>query len=172
MPTRISLALATPILAVALVSACDDSSSPASTGTLDAVSPAPGATMVPTSTDITLTFGQPMMAGMSQYVDLHQGGITGPVMPMACAWSPDMTVLTCTPNAPLAGGTQYTIHAGAGMSDAEGHHVGMGEWQGMGGEWCSSGMMGGMHDGHPSDSMDHEWSHNGHCGMLFTFTTS
>lgn len=155
-----------------LGAACSDSSGPSATATLDAVSPAPDATGVPAGTTVSLTFGQPMMAGMEQYMDLHQGDVTGPVMPMTCAWSAGNTVLTCTPNAPLAGGTQYTIHVGAGMTDAGGHRMGMGEWQDMGGEWATGGMMGGMHNGQPIDMMGSGWTHDGHYGMLFSFTTS
>ena len=156
---------------ILLISGCSDSTSPA-TGTLDAVSPAPAAAAVATSTAVALTFGQPMMAGMEQYVDLHQGGITGPVVPMNCAWSPDGTTLTCTPTNPLAPGTQFTIHCGAGVSDARGHMMDFGEWTTMGGQWVTNGMMGGMHDGQMVGMMGPGWKHGSHYGMMFSFTTA
>jgi len=158
--------------AVALAAACSDSSGPGTTATLDAVTPTPGAVNVSTGTYVALTFGQPMMAGMEQYMDMHQGGVTGPAVPMGCVWSQDMATLTCTPGSPLAGGTQYTIHVGAGMTDAAGHRCGMGDWTTMGGQWATSGMMGGMHAGQPMGMMGSGWTHDGHYGMLFTFTTS
>ena len=166
----ISLTAMAGIVALTL-SACSDSTGPAS-ATLAAVSPTPAATAVATSTTITLTFGQPMMAGMEQYMDLHQGGIGGPAVPMSCGWSPDFTTLTCTPTNPLAAGTQFTIHVGAGMTDAQNHMMDMDEWSTMGGQWATSGMMGGTHAGQPLGMMGAGWKHGSYYGMLFTFTTA
>lgn len=157
--------------AILVLGACSDSTAPA-TATLAAVSPAPVATGVATSTTVTLTFGQPMMNGMEQYMDLHQGGIAGPVMPMNCVWSPDQTTLTCTPANPLSPGTQYTIHVGAGMTDAQDHMMDMGDWTTMGGQWVTSGMMSGMHDGQMVGMMGSGWKQGSHYGMMFTFTTA
>ncbi len=165
----ISLAAMTGIVALTL-SACSDSTGPA-TATLVTVSPTPAATAVATSTTIRLTFGQPMMAGMEQYMDLHQGGIGGPAVPMSCGWSPDFTTLTCTPANPLAAGTQFTIHVGAGMTDAQNHMMDMNDWTTMGGQWATSGMMGGTHAGQPVGMMGAGWKHGSYYGMLFTFTT-
>ncbi len=158
-------------LAVAALAACSSSTAP-TTGTLSAVSPAPAASAVPTSTTITLTFGQPMMAGMEQYMDLHQGAVSGATVPMGCAWSPDQTVLTCTPASPLAAGTQYTIHVGAGMTDDQHGMMGMDDWTTMGGQWATSGMMGATHAGQPIAMMGSGWKHGSHYGMLFGFTTT
>lgn len=158
-------------IAIAALAACSDATAPA-TATLTAVSPAPAASAVATSATIILTFGQPMMAGMEQYMDLHQGGITGPTVPMACAWSPNKTTLTCTPTSALAAGTQFTIHVGGGMTDAQGHLMDMDPWTGMGGQWATGGMMGGTHDGRPIGMMGPGWMHGSDYGMLFTFTTS
>jgi hypothetical protein len=160
----------TAILAVTLA-ACGDSTGPA-TGTLTAVSPAPATTLVQPGTSIRLTFGQPMMAGMEQYMDLHQGGIAGPTVPMNCAWSPDRTTLTCTPSNPLTTGTQYTIHVGAGMTDAQNHMVDLDDWATMGGRWATTGMMGGTHAGQPVSMMGAGWMHGSYYGMLFSFTTA
>jgi hypothetical protein len=154
-----------------LVLGCSDSTSP-STVTLEAVTPTPGAISVPSSTTITLTFGQAMMAGMEQYMDLHQGGVAAPAVPMSCAWSQDRIVLTCTPTVPLAAGTQYTIHVGAGMNDSHGDGMSMDQWTTMGGMWADSGMMGGTHAGQPVAMMGSGWTHGSHYGMLFSFTTA
>ena len=166
----ISLAAMAGIVALTL-SACSDSMGPA-TATLTTVSPTPAATAVATSTTITLIFGQPMMAGMEQYMDLHQGGIGGPAVPMSCGWSPDFTTLTCSPTNPLAAGTQFTIHVGAGMTDAQNHMMDMNDWTTMGGQWATSGMMGGSHGGQPVAMMGAGWKHGSYYGMLFTFTTA
>lgn len=155
----------------ALALGCGDSMSH-STGTLAAVSPVPGATAIAASTTITLTFSQPMMTGMEQYLDLHQGGVAGPTVPMGCAWSPDRTTLTCTPTSALAAGTQYTIHVGGGMTDGQGDMMDMDNWTTMGGQWADSGMMGGSHAGQPISMMGAGWKHGMHYGMLFTFTTA
>ncbi len=158
-------------IAVVALGACGDTAGPA-TAILTAVSPAPAAAAVAPSTTITLTFGQPMMAGMEQYMDLHQGGIAGPTVPMSCAWSPDGTTLTCAPTNPLAAGTQYTIHVGAGMTDTQGNMCTMDAWTTMGGQWATSGMMGGTHAGQPVGMMGAGWKHGSYYGMLFTFTTA
>jgi hypothetical protein len=58
---------------------------------------------------------------------------------------------------PLAAGTHYTIHLGAGMKDADGHFIDMTtHGMGMGGQCMGGGMMG-------SGYTD---------GMAFGFTTS
>lgn len=157
-------------IAAITLGSCSDATAPA-TATLTAVSPAPAAAAVAVSSSVTLTFGQPMMTGMEQYMDLHQGGIGGPVVPMTCAWSPDRTILTCIPANPLAPATQFTIHVGAGMTDAQNHMMDMDDWTTMGGQWATSGMMGGTHAGQPIGMMGAGWMHGGHYGMLFTFTT-
>ena len=162
-------------MAAVALGGCSDSTSPTSSptsATLAAVSPAPAATGVSPATAITLTFGQPMMPGMEQYMDLHHGGVTGPTVPMSCSWSPDQRTLTCTPTNPLAGGTQYTIHVGAGMTDTLGHMMDMQAWTTMGGQWATSGMMGGTHGGQPMGMMGPGWKNGTHYGMLFSFTTS
>jgi len=158
-------------IAVLALGACSDSTAPA-TATLATVTPIPAATAVATSSTITLTFGQPMMAGMEQYMDLHLGGITGATVPMNCGWSPDQTTLTCTPTNPLMAGTQYTIHVGAGMTDDQHHMMDMDHWATMGGQWATSGMMGGMHAGQPIGMMGAGWMQGSHYGMLFGFTTA
>jgi hypothetical protein len=132
------------------------------------ISPRSGAVGLSTSPDILLTFSGPMMAGMEQYLALHQGGVTGPTQPMGCTWSDGQRTLSCRPGQPLMSATSYTIHMGGGMMDADGLPVGM-ERHGMemGGQWAAGGMMGGQ-----SGMMGSGWMHaNGSYGMVFGFTT-
>jgi hypothetical protein len=159
-------------LTTVLLAACSNSTAPNAVS-LTSVAPAPGASAVSTTTTVMASFSGPMMAGMEQYVDLHQGGVDGPIMPMTCAWNGDRTTLTCTPNSPLAGGTGYTIHMGAGMTDAQGNMVNMAHGTTMGGQWATSGMMGGTHGGMNVGMMGAGWKDGmGHYGMLFPFTTN
>jgi len=119
-------------------------------------------------------FSGPMAAGMEQYMDLHVGaGVAGSTVPMNCVWSTDLTRLTCTPGSPLQPHSEYTIHVGAGMMDADGHPMDMGpDGQAMGGSWIpSGGMMGGMHDGQPMGMMGAGWTSGGTIGMEFVFAT-
>ena len=169
MSRLIPIATFATISAVAL-GACNDSVAP-TTAALLAVSPTPNATAVSPSTPIVMTFGQAMMPGSDRYVDLHQGGVTGPVIPMNCAWNPDRTVLTCTPGQSLAGATPFCIHLGPGMTDAAGHMMGMDDWTHRGGEWATGEMMGWTHNGQHVRMMGDGWWHDGHSGMMFTFTT-
>ena len=70
-----------------------------------------------------LRFGGAMAVGMEEFVDLHQGDLSGPVVPMSCRWSADATVLTCTPASPLAAHTTYAIHMGGGLMSRAGGAV-------------------------------------------------
>jgi hypothetical protein len=156
-------------------SACSDSTSPSITAaSLDAVSPAPGATGVDPATVMTMTFNAAMQTSMMQYVDLHQGTIAGSVVPITCSWSTDKTTLTCQPNQPLHHGTGYVLHMGGGMMNATGDPVDV-EHHGMmiGGLPVSGGMMGRMHGGQETGMMAGGWMDgDGHYGMEFTFTTA
>lgn len=159
-------------LAAATLVGCSDGTGPGAVN-LTAISPAPQASSVSPGTPIVLTFSAGMMPGMAQYMDLHQGGVSGPVVPMNCSWSSGETMLTCQPQAPLASGTQYTIHVGAGMTGGQGQRMPMDAWTGMGGQWATSGMMGGTHAGQPVGMMGTGWMDGaGHFGMTFEFTTS
>ncbi len=114
-----------------------------------------------------------MGMGLEQFIDLHHGDVSGPIMPMTCTWSADRTTLACTPVTPLAAGTSYTVHLGGGMTDGSGHHVEV-EHHGMdmGGQPVTDQMMGGMHGGQPMGMMGQGWlDSDGHRGMAFTFTT-
>jgi hypothetical protein len=159
-------------LTTVFLAACSNSTAPNSVS-LATVTPAPGATAVSTTTTVVASFTGPMMAGMEQYMDLHQGGVDGPIMPMSCVWNGNSTTLTCTPNNPLAGSTQYSIHMGAGMMDAQGNMMSMANGTSMGGQWVTGAMMGGTHGGMPVGSMGSGWKDGmGHYGMMFQFTTN
>jgi hypothetical protein len=160
-------------LTAVLLAACSSPTVPPKSASLTTITPAPNATGVPTTTSIVATFSQPMMAGAEQYMDLHVNGVDGQILPMNCAWNGAQTTLTCAPDNPLASNAPYTIHMGASMMAQDGAVVDMGDWTSMGGQWATSGMMGGMHGGMPVGSMGIGWKDGmGHYGMLFPFTTN
>jgi hypothetical protein len=116
---------------------------------------------------------------MDMYVALHEGGdVSGPLVDGQWMWSNDKTSLTFTHGMPLDSMSDYTIHIGGGMMDADGHVIDL-EQHGheMGGEWVSQQMMdarmmqgGGMMGN--DDMMGVGWMHdNGSFGMVFSFTT-
>lgn len=135
------------------------------------VTPPGDATGVSTTTTVTIRFSQRMGAGMEQFVDMHRGDLTGPVVPMSCGWSGDRSTLTCSPDAALRAGTRYTIHVGAGMMGANGLPLDLNQMP-MGGQWAYSSMM-GSHGGMSWNMMGPGWhGSNGSYGMLFMFTTA
>lgn len=138
------------------------------------VSPQGGATGVATTAAITIRFGAAMGAGMEQFVDLHVGDLTGPIVPMTCGWSSDRTALTCTPLGALQPRTTYALHLGGGMMSQAGQPLDYGQYGGMmGGQWIAGGMMGASHGGRPWGMMGSGWSNsNGGYGMVFSFTTA
>jgi hypothetical protein len=170
---RIALAVIGPAVGL---TACSDNGTTAPDGgtALEAITPSDGATGVDPTGAITIRFSGPMGSGMEQYMDLHQGDITGPVRQVSCVWSDDRTTMTCTPGAPLQPGSNYTIHLGSGMMDASGRPVDTEEHgRQMGGEPVTDQMMGGMHGGEATNMMGSGWRHPGddHLGMAFTFET-
>jgi hypothetical protein len=154
---------------VMLAGGCgDDPSSSGADPQLAVVSPPGGSIGVNVSTVITIGFTHPMLAGMEQYVAVHEGTATGPLVDGSWGWSQDRTRLTFTPAEPLKAKTQYTIHVGGGMRDRDHHAVGLGRYgHQMGGQWATGpGMPGG-------GMMGGGWRHeNGSYGMTFTFTTA
>jgi len=104
---------------------------------------------------------------MEQYARLHEGDVTGPIVPGTWTWSGDRTVLTFVPAQPFKALTQYTVHLGGGMRADDGGYVDYGSCvEQHGGQWANGNMMGGgmMGDG---------WQHpNGSYGMVFSFTTA
>jgi len=174
------------LLAAALVGGCGGGSSMTGPG-MDgsgggtsggaaflSVSPAGGTAGVPVGSPMTFRFSGAMGAGMEQYVDLHMGDLSGPEIAMSCAWSPDRTLLTCTPGSPLASRTMYALHMGGGMMSAGGMAVDYTtHGPGMGGQWIMGGMMTGTHGGMGWGMMGSGWRNaNGSYGMEFTLTTA
>jgi hypothetical protein len=141
---------------------------------LMSVSPGGGSMGVPAGTPLEFHWGTPMALGMEQYVDLHMGDLSGPVVPMSCAWTGDQTALVCTPGSPLQPRTQYMVHLGGGMVDENGQFIDMEMYgPGFGGQWIQGGMMGTGHAGTAWGMMGGSWRHsNGAYGMAFTFTTA
>jgi hypothetical protein len=144
----------------------------ASAAVLMSVSPAGNATNVSTSAAISVRFSQRMGVGMEQFIDLHEGDTSGPVIPMTYAWSADRTTVTCQPEHPLKDRVRYATHVGGGMMDADDRPVGMGAGLQMGGQYLTPNMMGGNHAGMPMGMMASGWrGSNGDYGMFFPFTT-
>jgi hypothetical protein len=141
---------------------------------LVSVTPAGGSTGVSTAGPMVMTFSRPMMPGMEQYLDLHQGDVSGPLVVINCTWSADRLTVTCVPALPLQPSAPHTLHAGGGMTDTDGHPVDMSQHAALtGGQWLMPGMMGGTHAGAPMSGMGAGWTAtNGSYGMTFTFTTS
>jgi hypothetical protein len=151
----------------------DNGTAPSTETVLESVSPAAGATGVDPTAPVTIGFSGPMANGMEQYVDVHQGDVSGPVVPMTCSFSADRTTLTCTHDQ-LQSGTTYAIHMGSRMMDGSGHPAEIeSHGMAMGGQPVTGGMMGSMHDGQSTGMMGQDWKDgDGHYGMEFTFQTS
>ena len=176
--TRIlkAIALFLPMLAVGCGGEGDMMTGPdgrTGTGTMLSVTPIGGAVGVPANSTMVLRFSGPMASGMEPFVDLHQGGLDGPVVATRCDFSADRTTLTCTPGAPLSPRTTYTLHVGGGMRDSAGRVIDMAQYGGaMGGQWIMGGMMGPSHAGSSWGMMGGNWQGtNGSYGMAFPFTT-
>lgn len=172
---RLTVPLAAVAVAIATQACSQDSpTAPAAETFLESVSPASGATGVDPSAPITIRFSGPMGAGMEQYLDVHQGDITGPTVPMTCTFSADRTTLTCIHDQPLQSGATYTIHMGLGMMDGQGQPVEVeSHGMAMGGLPVRGQMMGGMHAGQPTGMMGQRWEDaDGDLGMAFTFRPS
>jgi hypothetical protein len=136
------------------------------------VVPVGGATGVDPNQPITVEFTHPVGWGMEQYVALHEGDVSGPIVPGTWTWSENRTVLTFAPDEPLRPQTQYTLHVGGGLTDADGNIVSCQQGESWGGQWVTSGMMGGMGSG-SGGMMGAGWQHqNGTYGMGFVFTTA
>lgn len=132
------------LTALAGLAACSSSNNPTPSTQLVSVAPIGGATGIAVNTSITMHFSGPMMMSGDSEITLHQGVLTGAVVPCTRSWSVDSMTLTMTPMSPLAASTHYTIHLGAGMMDADGHSIDMTtHGMGMGGQCVGGGMMGG-----------------------------
>jgi len=175
---RIQRMLAGALLASLAVAACGggDSTGPSAPATTELVSVTPpgGSTGVSTTGPMVMTFSHPMMAGMEQYLDLHRGDASGPLVAISCTWSADRLTVTCVPLQPLQPNAPYSFHAGGRMMDADDHPIDMGQHQTQTGgqRLMPDGMMGGMHAGAPMSGMGAGWkAADGSYGMIFPFTT-
>lgn len=165
---------------IATLAACGGSAAPTSpdavTTSVLSVSPNGGATNVATTSPIALTFDHAMMAGMEQYVSLHQDSLTGPEVNGTTSWSSDHTKLTFTPAGSLSPATTYVLHIGGGMMDANDKPISYAQCPAFGGQSVTASMMdgGGMMAGGGSGSeMGNGWKgSDGNFGMEFTFTTA
>ena len=146
----------------------DDITAPDASTQFAAVVPAGGSVSVDPGTVVVIEFTHAMMSGMESYAVLHEGDARGPVVPGTWTWSQERTRATFTPGNALRSQTQYTLHLGGGMMDANGEGIGFGDHgRHMGGQWATGQMMGGA-----GGMMGPGWSHaNGTYGMVFTFTT-
>lgn len=137
------------------------------------VVPVGGAVDVDPNEPVTIQFSHPMGFGMEQYVALHEGDISGPVVAGTWTWQEDRTSLTFTPDEPLKPQTQYTVHIGGGLMDGVGNLLDCRRGEQFGGQWVTNGMMGGM--GSMAGGMTGDgWRHPGNqnYGMSFSFTTA
>lgn len=180
MRVRKGVAMALVAGLAAAAAACSDTTAAVAAPTeLLSVVPQGGATNVDPTEPVTITFNHPLARQMTEYASLHEGDVTGPVVPGTWALAQDDSVLVCTPDQPLKSVTQYTIHLGGGMMDAQGNDVGFDMYGSMmGGQWATGGMMGGMGGGMMGGNgqypeMGDGWQgSNGMYGMVFTFTTA
>jgi hypothetical protein len=162
--------LAAGALAALALASCSSNSptAPAANTAVVSIAPLGGSAGVSTGMNITVMFSDSMMAGVSAYMSMHQGSVTGPTIAMTAHWSVDHHMLTMTPNAPLTPGTTYFIHMGGGMTDANGQPIDYSACPGFGGQAATSGMMGGM-----MGEMGSGWmGSDGKYGMVFSFTTA
>ena len=159
--------------------ACSDSATaPGATGpALVDVEPQSGEVNFDPAGIPTLRFDGALAPGMEQFVALHRGSISGPVVEGAWSRSADGMSLRFQPTQPLEPGTLHTIHVGSGMTNESGHPVSLGmHGPELGGTWVTEGMMNqaiGM--GGPAGSMmGVGLAHptNGTFGMTFPFTTA
>ena len=185
---RKTMVLATMAGILMVVSGCeDDAMAPVEEETaLLSVLPQGGATGVDPTGPVVIEFSHPMMSGMEEYADVHEGDVEGPLVEGSWSWNDDFTTLTFTPSAPLKSQTLYVIHIGGGMTDENGQHINYGMFgTGMGGQWMTQQMhqggqhgsgsgQGGMGGGMGGTGMGAGWTHpgNGSYGMVFSFTTA
>jgi sorbitol-specific phosphotransferase system component IIA len=140
--------------------------------------PVGGAVDVAVGTTVVVTFTHAVADGMEAYAALLEGSVAGPDVPGVWSLSEDRMVLTFVPAAPLKPATTYVIQLGGAMMDADGDLVDFETYgMGMGGQWATRTMMGGMGGGMGGQTGTHMgtgWQHptNGSYGMVFTFTTA
>lgn len=173
------------LVLTAAVACSDNGTSPNADETvLLSVVPQGGATGVDPNAPVVMEFSHPMMQGMEEYADVHEGDVDGPLVPGSWSWNDDLTTLTFTPDMPLKPQTRYVIHVGGGLQDEEGQYVNCGQYGlGLGGQWMTEQMAQGGHHGYGGGGMmggggmgggmGGGWSNptTGTYGMIFMFTT-
>jgi sorbitol-specific phosphotransferase system component IIA len=167
------------VLSVAVATACSNSSAEPTAldpAALLSVVPVGGTLNVSVGTDVVITFNHAMPDEMMDYMDLHEGTVTGPEVDGAWSLSDDHMVITFAPASALKPATTYVIHVGGDMMDEDGDHVDLEmHGLGMGGQWATQSMMsGGMMGGQTGSHMGSGWldPDYGTYGMIFTFTTA
>lgn len=154
--------------------ACDDGTTTLEPETtLLSVAPEGGASNVALDAPVEVMFDGSMHDHAADYAAVHEGDVTGPTVQGTWRMEEDGVVLRFMPDHDWQTGTEYTVHLGGGMMDAEGHVVDF-ESHGMemGGMWADGSMMGGGMMGGQHPHMGEGWQHeNGSYGMVFSFTT-
>jgi hypothetical protein len=161
------------ILAVGAGACSENPVSPDGDTQLALVVPAGGSIGVDPGGNVTVDFSHSLMAGMEEYMVVHEGDVTGPLVPGSWSWSGNRTHAVWTPASFLKANTTYMLHLGGGMLDGEGHEVGFSQHgSGMGGQWATAAMMGNGMAGSTGSMMGTGWRHaDGTYGMVFRFTT-
>ena len=174
---RAATYLTTALLVTGLTAACTDGPTVAGAdgARLLGVEPQGGQVGVSIATTVTVTFDHPLGPGMVQFVALHEGDVSGPLVAGLWSTSEEGAALVFEPAAPLEADTQYTIHIGGGMTDRLGAHVDLGvHGPAMGGMWVTETMMtASMGMGPTGGMMGAGWAHptDGTFGMTFSFWT-
>jgi hypothetical protein len=148
-----------------------DPVAPGEVAVLSSVAPVGGATNVDINTTISVGFSHAMQAGMEQYMVVHEGDLSGPLVPGTWTWSDGGTICEFTPDGPFGHQMQYMLHVGGGVKDVHGHHVDFTDGvTHMGGHMIHDTMMHGSMMGR--SMMGEGWMHpDGTYGVGFPFTT-
>lgn len=134
---------------------------------LQSISPANGMNGVAITMPMTMRFSGAMGMNMERYVALHEGTLSGAVVPGRWTWSADRRTLTFTPDTPLRARTNYIIHMGGGLQGGNGMPVDYASCAALGGRGATGAMMGGA-----TGMMGDGWKGaDGGYGMIFSFTT-
>lgn len=158
------------------VTACtEDTTAIESETALLSVVPEGGAVGVDPAQSIEVTFEHAMHDHSGDYMALHEGDVSGPMVAGAWVMEQGGTRLHFVAEEPLQEGMHYTLHLGGGLQDGAGHPVDL-QTHGMmmGGEWATGSMIGGGMMGTQHEHMGEGWQHpdNGSYGMVFSFTTA
>jgi|GEM_PF-584786 len=85
---------------------------------INGIAPASGATAVPVTTPITVTFSEVMQQAASQASFAISPGVAG-----SFSWNGAGTTMTFTPSVVLAGNTQYTVNVSTNAKDLAGNAI-------------------------------------------------